>query len=33
MKDKIEQIAKLCSDLLVSVGEDPQREGLSLIHI
>ena len=28
MKDKIEQIAKLSRDLLISVGEDPQREGL-----
>ena len=28
MKDKIEKIAKLSKDLIVTVGEDPKREGL-----
>ena len=28
MKDKIEKIAELSKDLIVTVGEDPKREGL-----
>ena len=28
MKDKIEKIVELSKDLIVTVGEDPKREGL-----